>query len=274
MWLIWLHRGPQCGGPGFNPWVGKIPWRRERLPTPVFWPGESRGLCSPRATKSQTRLSDPHLPFRCGFRWVLVLGEIIERENTETERRLRTNLSISQFLDRDRMRAQQDTEKSRSFTRSVNKCLSATCQGQAPGWGLRWAHRTWRFPHGPHCLGEGARPLHAVPECLPRARPCSKQQGTQWEQTRSRPTGSCSTLCSVTPGTTEGSPGCCGHIEGPPGPTQPRAVREGCPERAEGVDSMRTGWEVPRKTTPRSGRAAQESRVFRGGRCQGHCCRL
>ena len=21
-------------------WVGKIPWRREGLPTPVFWPGE------------------------------------------------------------------------------------------------------------------------------------------------------------------------------------------------------------------------------------------
>ena len=27
--------------------VGKIPRRRERLPTPVFWPGESHGLCSP-----------------------------------------------------------------------------------------------------------------------------------------------------------------------------------------------------------------------------------
>ena len=25
---------------GSNPWVGKMPWRRERLPTPVFWPGE------------------------------------------------------------------------------------------------------------------------------------------------------------------------------------------------------------------------------------------
>lgn len=86
------------------------------------------------------------------------------------------------------------------------------------------------FPHGPQCLGEGTRPHHAVPECLPWARPCSKQQGTQWEQTRSRPAGSCSTLCSVTPGTTEGSPGCCGRVEGPPGPTQPRAVREGCPE--------------------------------------------
>ena len=29
-----------AGGPGFDPWVGKIPWRREWLPTPVFWPGE------------------------------------------------------------------------------------------------------------------------------------------------------------------------------------------------------------------------------------------
>ena len=25
----------------FNPWVGKIPWRRARQPSPVFLPGES-----------------------------------------------------------------------------------------------------------------------------------------------------------------------------------------------------------------------------------------
>ena len=24
-------------------WVGKIPWRRKWLPTPVFWPGEFHG---------------------------------------------------------------------------------------------------------------------------------------------------------------------------------------------------------------------------------------
>ena len=30
-----------------HPWVGKIPWRRERLPTPVFWPGKFHGLYSP-----------------------------------------------------------------------------------------------------------------------------------------------------------------------------------------------------------------------------------
>ena len=27
----------------FNPWVGKIPWRRAWRLTPVFWPGESHG---------------------------------------------------------------------------------------------------------------------------------------------------------------------------------------------------------------------------------------
>ena len=30
----------------WNPWVRKIPWRRERLPTPVFWPGKVHGFYS------------------------------------------------------------------------------------------------------------------------------------------------------------------------------------------------------------------------------------
>ena len=32
-----------CGRPGFDPWDGKIPWRRKWQPTPVFLPGESHG---------------------------------------------------------------------------------------------------------------------------------------------------------------------------------------------------------------------------------------
>ena len=32
---------------GFKVLNMKIPWRREKLPTPVFWPGEFRGLYSP-----------------------------------------------------------------------------------------------------------------------------------------------------------------------------------------------------------------------------------
>ena len=35
-WRIFL----QCGRPGFDPWVGKIPWRREWQPTPVLLTGE------------------------------------------------------------------------------------------------------------------------------------------------------------------------------------------------------------------------------------------
>ena len=56
--LIPVFLGFHCGStgkriclrsrrPGFNSWVGKIPWRREKLPTPVSWPGEFHGLCSP-----------------------------------------------------------------------------------------------------------------------------------------------------------------------------------------------------------------------------------
>ena len=33
--------------PGFDPWVGKIPWRKESLLTPIFWPGEFHRLHSP-----------------------------------------------------------------------------------------------------------------------------------------------------------------------------------------------------------------------------------
>ena len=40
-----------AGDLGFDPWVGKIPWRRERLPTAVFWPREFHGLYSPWGCK-------------------------------------------------------------------------------------------------------------------------------------------------------------------------------------------------------------------------------
>ena len=42
----WLRRWRiclQCERPRFDPLVGKIPWQRERLPPPVFLPGEFHG---------------------------------------------------------------------------------------------------------------------------------------------------------------------------------------------------------------------------------------
>ena len=38
----WLGH-EQCGRPWFNPWVGKIPWRRKWQSTPVPVPGKSHG---------------------------------------------------------------------------------------------------------------------------------------------------------------------------------------------------------------------------------------
>ena len=36
----------ECGRPGFNPWVGKIPSKMEWLPTPVLLPGKCHGQAS------------------------------------------------------------------------------------------------------------------------------------------------------------------------------------------------------------------------------------
>ena len=50
-WLSWRIICLQCGRPGFDPWVGEIPWRSEWLTTPIFWPGEFHGLYSPWSHK-------------------------------------------------------------------------------------------------------------------------------------------------------------------------------------------------------------------------------
>ena len=47
--LVRIHL--QYRKPGFNPWVGRSPWRRELLSTPVFWLGEFHGLYSPWGCK-------------------------------------------------------------------------------------------------------------------------------------------------------------------------------------------------------------------------------
>ena len=48
--LPWWSNGKESAlqyrGCRFNPWVGKVPWRRKWQPTPVFLPGESHGLRS------------------------------------------------------------------------------------------------------------------------------------------------------------------------------------------------------------------------------------
>ena len=51
-WLRWWRILLQCRRPGFDPWVGKIPWRRVRQPTPVFLPGASPWIKEPGRLQS------------------------------------------------------------------------------------------------------------------------------------------------------------------------------------------------------------------------------
>ena len=51
-----------------DPWVWKSPWRRERLPTPVFWPGELHGLYSPWGRKESDMTEQLSLTYNISFR--------------------------------------------------------------------------------------------------------------------------------------------------------------------------------------------------------------
>ena len=57
-------------GAGFNRWVRKIPWRRERLPTLVFRPGEFHGLYSPWSYKELDTTERLSLSFRILYGYI------------------------------------------------------------------------------------------------------------------------------------------------------------------------------------------------------------
>ena len=52
---------PDSRRPGFNPWIGKIPWRREKLPTPGL--ENSMDCIVHGVTKNWTQLGDFHFNF-------------------------------------------------------------------------------------------------------------------------------------------------------------------------------------------------------------------
>ena len=64
--------------PGLIPGVGKIPWRRERLPTSVFWPGEFHGLCTPWGHKELDMTERFHFTYFF-FRSLRLQGTLLTR---------------------------------------------------------------------------------------------------------------------------------------------------------------------------------------------------
>ena len=65
----------RCRRPGFDPWIGKILWRREWQPSPVFLPGKPPGQrslvgCSPRGRKDSDkteRLRTRNVKVKCSL---------------------------------------------------------------------------------------------------------------------------------------------------------------------------------------------------------------
>ena len=64
LWLNCYRICLQCTRPGFDPWAGKIPWRR--IPTPVFWPREFHSLYSPWGRK-ESRCHNLSILFKVEF---------------------------------------------------------------------------------------------------------------------------------------------------------------------------------------------------------------
>ena len=67
-WLRLSRICLQCRRPSFNPWVGKMPWRRKWLLTPEFLPEEwhghrSQAGCSPWGSQEQDRTERLTRPF-------------------------------------------------------------------------------------------------------------------------------------------------------------------------------------------------------------------
>ena len=66
-----VKNSPVMLEPGLDPQVGKILWRRGKLPIPVFWPGGfhgQRSLVVHGVTKSQIQLSNFHFTRQKGQR--------------------------------------------------------------------------------------------------------------------------------------------------------------------------------------------------------------
>ena len=136
------------GRPSFNPWIRKIPWRREWLPTPVFLPGESHGLrnlagCNPQGHKESDTT------------------EQLSLSRLETE--LRQNIKCSPFLESalhypmsmtksEKMSLQVHAQQHENFPTLWKQCGNLgkrdLTMGFLPEWGSRAAlnkDTSWRF---------------------------------------------------------------------------------------------------------------------------------
>ena len=64
---------PAVWEPWLDPWVGKLAWRRESVPTPIFWPEEFHGLSGPwghKESDTTEQLSHKHM---VTYGWLMLM---------------------------------------------------------------------------------------------------------------------------------------------------------------------------------------------------------
>ena len=125
-----------CGRPGFNPWVGKIPWRRKWQSTPVLLPGESHGQrslvgYSPWGHKESDTTERTSLHFTSLLLWVLKkpltsnqTKTPIKRKSTLKDITLLFNLGIN--------RSRQERPQFVWWWLLISTCLSNSPNAESP----------------------------------------------------------------------------------------------------------------------------------------------
>ena len=88
---------PAVRRPGFDPWVGTIPSRREHPPSPVFWPGEFHGLYTSWGLKESDTTESLSLSLPsfspCSIDW-----DVLERTQTLVSKSNFGNFLVCQWL--------------------------------------------------------------------------------------------------------------------------------------------------------------------------------
>ena len=91
--------GSAAGKESAGPWVRKISWKRERLSTPIFWPGEFHGLYSPWRRKESDMtewlsllLSQCRVPSLIGEQRSMLHGAAYTYTRTHTHTRVHTQI--------------------------------------------------------------------------------------------------------------------------------------------------------------------------------------
>ena len=97
-WLRQERSCVQCRKHWFDPWIGKIPWRRGWHPTPIILPGESPGQkslagyslwgCKESDTTEWLTLTLPNLPRKIMHVYWYVCPQIYNYNNLNDELKL------------------------------------------------------------------------------------------------------------------------------------------------------------------------------------------